>query len=131
MNTKRLDQCANGSFQGSISFPEIVEALLADGVTWYSANLIFRVTTYYNHGGGHHQAPWPEVSLPPLAADFDAAKVQSAIKASQNKEIGYRGFLARIAEAGVVYYTVHMTGRKAIYFGEHGDFHIEAFPTAS
>jgi hypothetical protein len=28
----------------------------------------------------------------------------------------------------VVYYTVHLKGRKAIYFGRHGDFYIEPFP---
>jgi uncharacterized protein YbcV (DUF1398 family) len=52
----------------------------------------------------------------------------AAIRASQRGESTYREFLRRISAAGVVYYTVHMQGRKAIYFGRHGDFYIEPFP---
>ena len=34
-----------------------------------------------------------------------------------------------IAAAGVVYYTVHLQGGKAVYFGRHGDSFTEPFPT--
>lgn len=131
MNPTLLNDCIHSSFAGTTTFPEIVGRLIGDNIQWYSSNLLFGVTTYYAPEGAHHQAAWPGWSVPPIADAFDAEKVSSAIRASQKGEIIYPAFLARIAEAGTVYYTVHLQGRKALYFGRHGDFHMELFPTKS
>jgi len=130
MNAEILNQCASGSFDGTMLFPEIVAALTREGVEWYSANLLFRITTYYAADGTHHQVPWPPAALPPVADAFEDGQVAAAIRASQRHEVRYPEFLRHIAAAGAVYYTVHMKGKKALYFGRHGDFHIEPFPQA-
>jgi uncharacterized protein YbcV (DUF1398 family) len=130
MNVELLNQCASASFDGTMIFPEIVAELTREGVEWYSANLLFRMTTYYAADGGHHQVPWPPALLPPIADMFEDGQVGAAIRASQRQEIRYPEFLRRIAAAGAVYYTVHVKGKKAIYFGRHGDFHVEPFPRA-
>jgi hypothetical protein len=31
--------------------------------------------------------------------------------------------------AGTASYSVYLNGRKAIYFGRNGDFHVEPFPS--
>jgi len=123
-----LDQCTAGAFDGSVPFPETLRRIIADGVEWYSANLIFGMKTYYGADLSHYQTPWPNWAQPRIADEFNAESVSGAIRASQAKEITYQEFLKRIAHAGVVYYTVHLQGRKAIYFGRHGDSFIEPFP---
>jgi len=128
MTPKILDQCTAGAFDGSVPFPETIRQITEDGVEWYSANLIFGMKTYYGSGLSHYQTPWPDIALPGIADEFCAESVSKAIRASQGREISYLEFLQRIAAAGVVYYTVHLRGRKAIYFGRHGDSFIEPLP---
>lgn len=128
MTPEILDQCTTGAFDGSVPFPETLRRISEDGVEWYSANLIFGMKTYFGSNLSHYQTPWPGYSRPSIADEFSAEGVSRAIRASQAKEISYREFLQRIASAGVVYYTVHLKGRKAIYFGRHGDSFIEPFP---
>lgn len=128
MTPKILDQCTTGAFDGSVPFPETIKRITEDGVEWYSANLVFGMKTYYGADLSHYQTPWANWTTPRVADQFRSEGVGAAIRASQAREINYREFLKRIAEAGVVYYTVHLTGRRAIYFGRHGEFHIEPFP---
>lgn len=128
MTPKLLDECTAGTFAGRAAFPEIVGKMTADGVEWYSANLIMGMTTHYGADLNHHQTRWPEWERPEIGERFSGEKVVAAIRASQRGESVYREFLRRIAEAGVVYYTVHLTGRKAVYFGRHGESHAEPFP---
>lgn len=130
MNVQIIESAVLGSFNGTVIFPEIVGRLTAEGTEWYSANLLFGVSTHYAADGGHHQMPWPVCRDLKVAALFDGSAVEAAIRASQRGEIRYTEFLERIAAAGVVYYTVHLQGRKALYFGRHGDFHVEPFPAA-
>lgn len=131
MTPALLSECITGTFAGTTLFPEIVARLTADGVEWYSSNLTFGVTTHYAADGQYHQSPWPAGHLHAIANDFQGDEVLAAIRGSQQGRIIYPTFLQLIAAAGVVYYTVHLQGKKAIYFGRHGDFHIEHFPTAA
>jgi hypothetical protein len=129
MTPQLLDQCTAGAFDGSVPFPETIRRITEDGVEWYSANLIFGLKIYYGADLSHHQTPWPNWTRPPIADEFSPEGVSAAIRASQAGKINYREFLALIAAAGVVYYTVHLKGRRAIYFGRHGDSFTEPFPT--
>lgn len=128
MSPSLLDQCTTGAFDGTVPFPETIRLITADGVEWYSANLIFGMKTYYGADLSHHQTRWPDWTTPQIANAFSTGGVNAAIRASQARQIDYRTFLQRIANAGVVYYTVHLLGRKAIYFGRHGDSFTEPFP---
>jgi hypothetical protein len=128
MTSTLLTQCTAGAFDGTVPFPETIRRITADGVEWYSANLIFGITTYYGADLSHSQSPWPAWTQPQIADTFSAESVSAAIRASQARQIDYRTFLQRVADAGVVYYTVHLQGRKAIYFGRHGDSFTEPFP---
>jgi len=129
MTSTLLDQCTAGAFDGTVPFPETIRRITADGVEWYSANLVFGMKTYYGSDLSHHQTPWPAWTPPRIADTFSADGVNAAIRASQARQIDYRAFLQRIADAGVVYYTVHLQGRKAVYFGRHGDSFTEPFPS--
>jgi len=128
MNTELLDRCLQGALSAKMTFGETIGHMIDVGVEWYSANLIFGMTTHYFGDLNHHQAKWTDYAQPEIAQAFSEEGVVAAIRAIQKREINYREFLQRIADAGVVYYTVHLQGRKAIYFGRHGDFTIEPFP---
>jgi len=128
MNKEVLGKCLAGAFAGTMTFGETIGHVMEEGVEWYSANLLFRVTTHYAADGTHVQEKWPEGEALAIADAFREEGVVAAIRAVQRREIKYPEFLRQIGEAGVVYYTVHLKGRKAIYFGRHGDFYIEPFP---
>lgn len=123
-----LNICTSGAFDGSVPFPEAIRRITSDGVEWYSANLILGMKTYYGADLSHYQSPWPNWPTPWIADAFSPDGISAAIRASQARQIDYRTFLQHIAEAGVVYYTVHLKGRKAIYFGRHGESLAEPFP---
>jgi uncharacterized protein YbcV (DUF1398 family) len=128
MNQEILNGCVAASFAGTMHFGEVVKKLGAAGVEWYSSNLLVGTSTHYFADGTYHHTRWTEWTAPKTADAFDDNKVAAAIRSIQQRQILYPEFLRQIAEAGVVYYTVHLRGRKAIYFGRHGDFHIEPFP---
>ena len=114
-----------GALSAKMTFGETIGHMIEAEVEWYSANLIFGMTTHYFADLSHHQAKWTDYTQREIAQTFSEEGVVAAIRAIQKREITYREFLQRIADAGVVYYTVHLLGRKAIYFGRHGDFYIE------
>lgn len=128
MNKELLEKCNSDAFSGTMTFGETIGHMNTDGVEWYLANLIMGDKTHYATDGSHITVEDPEGFHLAIAEKFDADGVVAAIRAIQKQEIKYPEFMRRIAAAGVTYYTVHLQGRKAIYFGRHGDFYIEPFP---
>ena len=66
--------------------------------------------------------------LSPIANEFSSTGIVSAIRAAQNDTIRYPEFIKRAAAAGVIGYWAFLTGKKVIYFGRQGEFHVEDFP---
>ena len=126
--TQLLNRCVTDAFAGSMTFLETVQHMSSIGVRWYSANLHFGMKTHYFEGGQTHQVKWPEWTPISQYLAFNETAVVAAIRAIQRGEIIYPEFLRQIRDAGTVVYTVHLKGRKAIYFGADGDFHVEHFP---
>jgi uncharacterized protein YbcV (DUF1398 family) len=54
--------------------------------------------------------------------------VVAAIRAAQADTIRYPEFMKQAMAAGAVAYWVFLSGKKVIYFGRRGEFHIEEFP---
>jgi hypothetical protein len=127
MDGELVNNCLAGAFAGTMTFGETI-VKLRGSVEWYSANLILRCSTHYGADGSSHQTPWPEIKLPEIGHVFVENMVITALRRIQRRESTYPDFLQEIAAAGVTYYTVHLQGRRAIYFGRHGDFYIEEFP---
>lgn len=123
-----LQKCTDDAFAGTMTFPETLGRMASIGVRWYSANLILGMKTHYFDNGETLQARWPEKPSITKTLTFDAEGVVAAIRAIQQKKIIYPEFIRQIAEAGTAVYTVHLHGRKAIYFSADGDFYIEPFP---
>jgi uncharacterized protein YbcV (DUF1398 family) len=120
-----IEECNNGSFQGKISFPDVVQKLGSVGVESYYVDLRLNQTTYY-------LTTYNIVFLsfdykPNFAPVFNIQGVKSAINQIREKKIDYVGFLDLICAAGCVGYFCFIGGEKVVYFGVKGDMHIEPF----
>ena len=129
MNTEVMHNTLAQSLAGNMTFPEVVRALTAEGVESYRTDLVRHEKTSYMPNGETHVEPFHFIPAP-IADGFSEAKVIAAIRAIQAQQIKYPEFLNQIAAAGTTTYSVFLNGKKAIYFGRNGDFHIENFPVA-
>lgn len=129
MDTNKIDEAIRKSLLGEITFPNVVKALMEQGVESYHVDLIRGENRYYSHAAeshiisNHHvHTNAPEV--------FSSEQVIAAIRDSQQGKINYQTFVERIVQAGCVFYIAYLTGRRVVYFGRKGDFHTEHFPTS-
>jgi uncharacterized protein YbcV (DUF1398 family) len=127
MNTDTIAECMALSFANT-PFPEIVGKLVGAGVSSYTADLVQLRKTYYGKGSESADEPLPLTASPGIADAFDEDGVAATVRAIQQRQIGYADFLRRIMTAGCARYEVFIDGRKTMYFGRNGDFHIEHFP---
>lgn len=128
INQRILEECTRLAFEGKIAFPEVVRKLAGAGIERYCADLVTFQKIYYTAAGESATVALPLHDAPAIAVLFSDEGVEAAVRASQKAEIDYPEFLRRIMRAGVVYYDIFLLGRKAIYTGRNGDFHIEPFP---
>lgn len=123
-----IRECARLSFAGEITFPEVVRRLAAEGVERYHADLVGLETSYYDATELLEKKELPLEGAPPVAERFSEEGVHRALAAVQGGEIDYPEFLRRILAAGTVAYTVFFPGRRVLYAGRDGGFHVEPFP---
>lgn len=121
-----IEECKRLSFNDA-GFPEVIQRLGATGVERYTADLVRLEKTYYGIAGDSTADALPLEDPPAIGGDFVEAEVRQAIASSQRREIGYAEFLRRVMAAGTASYMVFLNGRRAIYFGRNGDFHVERF----
>jgi uncharacterized protein YbcV (DUF1398 family) len=122
-----IREVARASLAGEIAFPQVVGSLTSVGVEGYHADCSRQETTYYLPDGDSLVVP---VLHEPhaTAIEFSASAVEAAVRQSQRGEHTYVDFMRKTMAAGCIGYFVQITGRRAIYFGRSGDFHIEHFP---
>ena len=128
MNPQILHECTALAFQNKITFPETVKRLAETGVERYCADLVKLEKFYHSLEGSSHVEPLPLTNAPKIHKAFSSQGVKDAIAAIHQGRINYPEFLRRIMAAGVVYYDVFLRGRRIIYTGRDGDFHVEDFP---
>lgn len=122
-----VQRCVSGSLEGRMTFPEVVGELQAVGVERYHADYCRHENIFYFPAGDSHVVAYV-LTEQPIADHFSAEAIEAAIHSIQRGEISYIEFLGRTKQAGCVGYSVHIVGRKAIYFGRRGEVHIEPFP---
>jgi uncharacterized protein YbcV (DUF1398 family) len=129
MNTEIMDKTTNGSFDGTITFPEVVKALMEIGVESYRVDLIENEKNFYMPSGETHTKSF-DFRGPKIADEFSANGVVAALREIQAKRTTYTEFLEQIMKAGSTSYQVFIRGMKAVYIGRKGDLHVENIPTA-
>jgi uncharacterized protein YbcV (DUF1398 family) len=119
--------CTRGSDAGSVSFGEVVAALIEAGVERYHADLVRSEKTYYLAGGASETVRNDPIDITP-AQHFSAEGVDAAVRSVQTAKINYKTFCERVMAAGCVGYLVSMAGQRVVYYGRSGDSHVERFP---
>lgn len=127
MNRQLIRKVMNDSINASISFPEVIKTLQAEGIELYQVDLMRGENRYYSWGGDTHIEPASMEHDHP-AKKFSAEKVANAVRASQAGKITYQQFINEIIAAGTVSYVVHIAGKRVNYTGWEGDSHVEFFP---
>ena len=127
MNTEAMHKALAGSQAGKLTFPEVVGMLVNAGVESYFADLLRGQETFYTTDGETHRE---RMTLPPskIAADFSQSALVAAIRAAQTDQIRYPEFVKQATAAGTIGYWAFLAGKKVIYFGRKGEFHVEEFP---
>ena len=128
MDNSVLHECLTEAFAGRMTFPETVMRMLETGVERDDADLTLMKKTHFGTDGTTHVEPIPLGDAPAVPTELSPESVKDAIMAIRTREIDYPDFLRRVMAAGTTNYSVYVNGRKAIYFGRNGDFHVEPFP---
>jgi uncharacterized protein YbcV (DUF1398 family) len=122
-------QCLEGAESGTMTFPQIVEALLAADFDGYSIDLRLSQATYYLPDGKGLELPTHRSAIS-VAAEFNTELVMAAIREAQALVPGYtyKGFCDMLKRAGCAGYLVSFVGRRVLYFGRTAETHVEYFP---
>lgn len=122
-----INQCAQASYAGTLSFGEVVGRLAQVGVESYFADYRAQRTTYYLPDGDTYSVKL-NIQSQSVVGEFSKDDIQAAIRGAQRGELKYPEFLQRSSAAGCCGYWVWITGRHVTYFGRKGEQHIERFP---
>jgi uncharacterized protein YbcV (DUF1398 family) len=122
-------RCLTAAEDGSMSFPEIVGALIAGGFESYAVDFRRAEATYFLPDGDSVTLAAHRVRAA-IAPALDAAALREAIGEAQRNAPGYtyQGFCERAATAGCAGYLVSFSGRRALYVGRDAATHVERFP---
>lgn len=120
--------CLDGAERNTMTFPQIVGALMQAGFESYAIDFRRASATYYRPDGD--SIVLPTHARAPVAAAWDPAAVQAAIRDAQQLVPGYTyaGFCDRVVAAGCAGYVVSFSGRRAVYFARTAETHVEPFP---
>ncbi|MDO9337096.1 MAG: DUF1398 domain-containing protein [Caulobacter sp.] len=131
MSVATAQRCLSAAAHNTLSFPQIVGALIEAGFESYAIDFRRAVAVYYRPDGDSLELPSP---LPhgSVGGVLDVEAVQAAIRQAQRggPDYSYAGFCDKVTAAGCAGYLVSFPGRRAVYFGRTGETHVEAFPTA-
>jgi uncharacterized protein YbcV (DUF1398 family) len=129
MNTTKIKETITLTLEGKITFPQVVGILIGEGIESYHVDYIRSENTYYLPNGENIREAIPH-KFPIASKEFSPDKVKTSIKRIQAGEIDYNTFSEEIIQAGCVFYIAYLSGKRVIYFGREGDFHVEYFPGA-
>lgn len=127
--TAVVKECTEGSDDGRLTFPQVVQKLMAAGVERYHADLCRGEKAYYMPDGESVITPSAALKGRP-ARNFSEAGVEAAVRAIQQGKTSYIEFCDQIFAAGCVGYFVSIAGRRAVYYGRTCETYVEPFPQA-
>jgi uncharacterized protein YbcV (DUF1398 family) len=122
-------KCLEGAEANTMTFPQVVAALMGAGFEGYTVDFRRGMVAYYSPSGEAVEFSGAKAALP-VAAEFNAATVKQAIHEAQSLIPGYtyKGFITKVAAAGCAGYMVSFLGRRVLYFARSAETHVEHFP---
>jgi len=130
MDADKVTSLAKITLDGSLSFPQIVGELIAQGVEYYHVDYAAKSFTFYSAAGAAITAALTFEGLPSISQDWNGNALKEAILDSQQNGQKFRQFCARAMSAGVQGYFAFLRGQRVTYLGRNGDQHVEWFPGA-
>lgn len=121
--------CKIAAEENKMSFPEIVQKLAGAGFEGYLVDFRRSIATYYLPDGDSVELSTHDIKVS-VAASFNVASIQSAIREAQDRVEGYtyKSFCEKTKAAGCAGYMVSFSGKRAVYFGRTAETHVEHFP---
>jgi uncharacterized protein YbcV (DUF1398 family) len=122
-------QCLEAAESGTMTFPQVVGALMAADFDGYFVDLRLGRATYYLPDCEGLELPTHRSAVA-VAAEFDIDVLKAAIREAQALVPGYtyKGFCDKVKRAGCAGYLVSFLGRRVLYFGRTAETHVEHFP---
>lgn len=123
------EACIAEAERDTMTFPQIVGRLMAEGFESYAVDFRRSTATYFAPGGDSLVLPI-HAAATPVAPAFDPDRIKAAIGEAQRQVPGYsyKGFCRKVADAGCAGYIVSFPGRRALYIGRTAEIHVEHFP---
>lgn len=129
MNTDELKKINLETLSTNRPFPEHLLALIPHGITKYQIDLVSGAATYTDVKGNQCECYVARRFRISPGHPWDVSQVKRAILDIQQGKTKYAEFLAAIAAAGVIHYTVDIAEGSVMYHGEDdGHHHLEPFP---
>lgn len=123
------EKCLAGAYDDTLSFPEAVSLLMEGGFEGYLVDYRASTRTHYLPDG-ETLVLATHPSEVPVAEKFDGAAISAQIGWAQSGAANYtyRAFNRNVMAAGCATYLVSFPGRRVVYIGRTGEFHVEHFP---
>ena len=121
--------CLDAAYDKTMSFPQIVGALMGAGFEGYVVDYRRNTTTYFLPDG-ESAVLENRASGAPVAERFDQDGVIAQIKWAQANppDYSYAAFCKNVKALGCAGYIVSFLGRRVVYFGRTAETHVEYFP---
>lgn len=121
--------CLDAAYDKTMSFPQIVGALMDAGFEGYVVDYRRNTTTYFLPDG-ESAVLENRASGAPVAERFDQDGVVAQIKWAQANppDYSYAAFCTNVKALGCAGYIVSFLGRRVVYFGRTAETHVEYFP---
>lgn len=122
-------RCMDAAHRGTLSFPQIVGALIDAGFEGYAVDYRRNSQIFYRPDGDSVTLDAP-MAAAQIAAPFDSAEVAASVRWAQadGPDYSYSRFNARVTAAGCAGYLVSFSGRRVVYYGRTAETHVEHFP---
>jgi len=128
-HTTIAEACLRAAHDGTLTFPEIVDTLVAAGFEGYAVDYRSGRQTYYRPDGGHVALAMPQAAAA-IDAALDGATMARIVRWAQanGSDYSYPAFCAQAQRAGCAGYLVSFPGRRVVYYGRTAETHVERFP---
>jgi uncharacterized protein YbcV (DUF1398 family) len=127
--TTIAERCLNAAYDETMTFPDIVGALIKAGFEGYIVDYRRNTTTYFL-ADGDSLVLENRPSGNKVAAQFDQPGVAAQIKWAQANppDYSYAAFCQNVKALGCAGYVVSFPGKRVLYFGRTAETHVEHFP---
>ncbi|HEY4199201.1 MAG TPA: DUF1398 domain-containing protein [Devosiaceae bacterium] len=123
-------KCLGAAVEGTMSFPEIVTILMANGFDGYAVDYRRNATTYFLPDGESLVLDNPHPAGAAVAEAFDEAGLVVQIKWAQSNasDYSYGAFSDNVRRCGCAGYIVSVPGKRVLYYARTGETHVEHMP---